>query len=279
MALDYVCRTDKKTVLIKTACFEPRLTLDCGQAFRWVETGKNKLRGVAFSRPLAIEKAEDGIKLIGTDEEDFESVWKNYFDLERDYDAILDRFKADRRLEEAIDACYGIRILRQEPWETLCSFIISQNNNIPRIKGIIDRLCRLLGKPLGDGDYAFPAPETVAEAGKSGLAPIRAGFRAEYIADAAEKVAGGETDFKKIRASDPEEGEKELMKIKGVGPKVARCVLLYGFGKSDVFPEDVWIKRVMKEIYPDGLPGCVEGARGIAQQYLFHWIRNGRRKT
>ena len=264
---------DNKIILVPD-CFDLALTLDCGQAFRWVQTGDDEWHGVAFSKPLTLKKTERGIEFIGTNKEDFENIWIGYFDLERDYGTLCRNFMADRYLAEAVDTCYGIRLLCQEPWEAICSFIMSQNNNIPRIKGIIDRLCRLLGEPLGNDDYSFPSAAKIAEAGVEALAPIRAGFRAKYIIDAAEKVANGEIDIEKIYALTIDEGRDELIKIKGVGEKVAQCSLLYGFGKIDAFPIDVWVKRIMSELYPDGLPECTNGARGIAQQYLFHWRRN-----
>lgn len=163
--------------------------------------------------------------------------------------------------------------MRQEPWEALCSFIISQNNNIPRIKGIIKRLCESFGEELESGMYTFPSPEVLSGKAPEDLASLRAGFRAKYIIDAANKVSSGEIDFDKIAASPIEFGRQELQKIKGVGKKVAECTLLYGFGKYEAFPEDVWVKRIMAEMYPDGLPACTKGSEGIAQQYLFHWRR------
>lgn len=262
-------------IVINTPCFDVGLTLDCGQAFRWSKNSDGDWHGVAFSKPLTLRQTENGVEFIGTTKEDFENIWKPYFDLDRDYDALCNRFSCDEQLKKAVTECYGIRLLKQEPWEALCSFIISQNNNIPRIKGIVDRLCRLLGEHLGGDDYAFPTPQRVAEAGIDGLAPIRAGFRAKYIIDAAQKVANGEIDFEKIMLNETsiDEGRDELIKIKGVGEKVAQCTLLYGCGKVDAFPIDVWVKRILAEDYPDGLPECINGVRGIAQQYLFHWKR------
>lgn len=264
-----------ENIIVNVPCFDIALTLDCGQAFRWTDCGNGKWHGVAYSRPLTLRQTEGGVEFIGTSEEAFEKIWIPYFDLDRDYDALCRRFANDTQLKKAVSECFGIRLLRQEAWEALCSFIISQNNNIPRIKGIVDRLCRLLGEHLGGDDYAFPAPEKIAAAGIEGLAPIRAGFRAKYIIDAAEKVANGEIDFDKIILPETtvDEGRDELIKIKGVGEKVAQCTLLYGCGKVDAFPIDVWVKRILAEDYPDGLPECINGVRGIAQQYLFHWKR------
>ena len=274
MAVKNTYTIEENKIILTSDCFDLALTLDCGQAFRWIQTGEDEWHGVAFSKPLTLRKTERGIEFIGTSKEDFENIWIPYFDLERDYSTLCCQFKADRYLAEAVDTCYGIRLLRQEPWEAICSFIISQNNNIPRIKGIIDRLCRLLGEHLGGDDYSFPSAQRIAEAGVEALAPIRAGFRAKYIIDAAEKVANGEIDIEKIYSLPLEEGRDELIKIKGVGEKVAQCSLLYGFGKIDAFPVDVWVKRIMSELYPEGLPDCTNGVRGIAQQYLFHWRRN-----
>ena len=273
MQTSLILSEEKNMIIADIPCFDLARTLDCGQAFRWEQRENGDWHGVAFSKPLTLSQTENGIAFIGTDKADFENIWRRYFDLDRDYDALCRRFSSDSSLKRAVEECSGIRLLRQEPWEALCSFIISQNNNIPRIKGIIDRLCRLLGENLGGDDFAFPSAKKVAEAGVDGLAPIRAGFRAKYIIDAAQKVANGEIDFDKIYASGLDEGRDELIKIKGVGEKVAQCTLLYGFGKVDAFPVDVWVKRIMQELYPDGLPECANGARGIAQQYLFHWRR------
>ncbi len=269
-----IAQNFKKDITITCPCLNIPLSLDCGQAFRWSKTSDGSMHGVAFSRALTVRQSGERITFCGVDEEDMKNIWNAYFDIERDYAAICERLCADEYLSKAIGEFSGIRILRQEPWEALCSFIISQNNNIPRIKGIIDRLCRLLGEPLGGDDFSFPSAEIVAAAGVEGLAPLRAGFRAKYIIDAAEKVARRELDFEAISENSIEYGREELMKIKGVGAKVAECTLLYGFGKIDAFPVDVWVKRIMAEMYPNGLPECTSGVRGIAQQYLFHWRRN-----
>lgn len=258
----------------KKTCLNAPLSLDCGQAFRWTKNEDGSMHGVAFGQ--AVDIFDDGKKLIftGADEADFEKYWKGYFDLDRDYEKICREFEDDDALCEAVHFCPGIRILKQEPWEALCSFIISQNNNIPRIKGIVSRLCESLGDDLGEGDFSFPSPEKVLEAGESGLAPLRAGFRTKYILDAAQKVTDGTVDFGKIEKMNDEDASLELQKIKGVGAKVAACTLLYGFGRVDCLPIDVWVKRILAETYPEGLPACTEGVRGIAQQYLFHWRRN-----
>ena len=250
------------------------LSLDCGQAFRWSENEDGSWHGVAFGR--AVNIAQNGEKMIvsGDVREGDEQIWTDYFDLNRDYAAICEKLKADGWLNKAITAYSGIRILKQDEWEALCSFIISQNNNIPRIKGIVERLCSTFGEDLGNGDFSFPSAEKLACLEPDDLAPLRAGFRNKYIIDAAQKVAGGEVDLKKMRSCDMDEARAELIKIKGVGAKVAECTLLYGCGRVEAFPVDVWVRRIMAELYPEGLPECTDGVEGIAQQYLFHWRRN-----
>lgn len=229
--------------------------------------------GVAYGKVMRVKEEGDSLLFYGMKKDDVHGVFYRYLDLGRDYREITDRYNGDKYLSEAVRACPGIRILRQEPWEALCSFIISQNNNIPRIKGIIKRLCESFGEELENGMYTFPSPEVLSGKAPEDLASLRAGFRAKYIIDAANKVSSGEIDFDKIAASPIEFGRQELQKIKGVGKKVAECTLLYGFGKYEAFPEDVWVKRIMAEMYPDGLPACTKGSEGIAQQYLFHWRR------
>ena len=171
----------------------------------------------------------------------------------------------------------GIRILRQEPWEALCSFIISQNNNIPRIKKIIRTLSEKYGEAFtafGETYHAFPTPEALSAAGEDELKSCGTGFRARYILDAAKKVSSGEIDFSVIQSMDDEEAAKYLMTICGVGAKVAACTLLYGFHRTAAFPIDVWIKRVLDKYYPGGIDISSLGAyAGIAQQYLFYYER------
>jgi N-glycosylase/DNA lyase len=169
-------------------------------------------------------------------------------------------------MKTVIEYCGGIRVLRQDAWEALISFIISQNNNIKRIKAIIKRLYDRYDRIL--------TPSELANMSNYELSLIRAGFRAKYIHDAAVKVALGEIDLEKIKALPTDEAKKALMKINGVGPKVADCVLLYGFHRRESFPIDVWIRRALDEYYPKGFPFLNNKNAGIAQQMLFHYIRN-----
>lgn len=263
-------------ILLKDArCLDIALSCDCGQAFRWKINEDGKIHGTVEKRAVDIVQNEDGIYFYNTTEDDFKNLWWTYFDLERDYESILDKFD-DEYLKKALREFFGIRILKQNEWEALCSFIISQNNNIPRIKGIIERLCRAFGERINEEDYSFPSYEKIADLSEEDLAPLRAGFRNKYILDAARKIKGGEVDIEKVKALPLDEAREELMKIKGVGKKVADCTLLYGFGRIESFPVDVWVKRIVEELYPDGLPECIKGYEGIAQQYLFHWRRNSK---
>lgn len=251
------------------AVFDLNLILDCGQAFRWTQNG-DSWHGVAYGKPLTVSQ-RDGKIIFDCNEDDYNTLWRKYFDLDTDYEKIVSSYD-DKYLTQAVNQYCGIRILHQEPWEALCSFIISANNNIPRIKGIIDRLCENFGEEK-DGCKLFPSANTLSSLTVEDLAPLRSGFRAKYIIDAAQKVTNGIVDLKKIDENPIEFGREELQKINGVGAKVAECTLLYGFHKLDAFPIDVWVKRIMAELYPDGLPKCTKGTEGIAQQYLFHWRR------
>lgn len=252
--------------------FDLPLTLFCGQAFRWKEV-EDGWHGVAFSKPLTVKKSDNGL-IFECSEEDFENIWRKYFDLDTDYGKLCETFSADEHLKTAVNEYPGIHILRQDTWEALCSFIISQNNNIPRICGIIDRLCTMFGDDLGNGDFTFPTAERLSLLTVEDLAGLRSGFRAKYIIDAAVKCCDGTVDLKKLGTVSLEEARAELMQIKGVGPKVAECTLLYGAGRMQAFPIDVWVRRILDELYSDGLPDCIRDYEGIAQQYLFHWRRN-----
>ena len=249
-------------------------TLDCGQAFRWRCDDNGIWSGIAGNKFLSLEKLEDGtVVLYNTTEEDFNNYWKNYFDLDRDYSKIKKQLSQNETLKNASEYSHGIRILNQEPFETLCSFIISQNNNIGRIKGIVERLCENFGDKI-DGGYAFPTAQKMATLTVEDLAPLRSGFRAKYLIDAAQKVANGEVDLYHLRYFPLEQAQQELMKIKGVGPKVADCALLFSHHQDRAFPKDVWIKRAMDTLFGGELPPCAEDYAGIAQQYIFFYARD-----
>ncbi|MBR2284784.1 MAG: DNA-3-methyladenine glycosylase 2 family protein [Ruminococcus sp.] len=256
---------------------EPELdldeTLDCGQAFRWKKVWSEyqcTYTGSFVNEGLTISQLSRGVfRLHDTSEEKFLDIWADYFDLRTDYSELKKKFSEDETLSKACKYAGGIRLLRQNAWECLISFIISQNNNIPRIKGIIDRLCEHYGG-------VFPEAEQLISETPDSLSFLRAGFRSKYICDAAFRTASGDTDLKSIAVLSIDEARTELKKIKGVGPKVAECVLLYGMHRTEAFPVDVWIKRVLEEYYPGGFPEYISENAGIAQQYLFHYIRTCR---
>lgn len=254
-------------------CLDLELTLDCGQAFRWIREPDGSWSGVASGVYLNIYKIGDDFVFKNTSKESFENVWVHYFDLNKDYAKICKTLKQDSLISKTIDDYYGIRILNQDSWEALCSFVISQQNNIKRIKGIIDRLCRLYGDEVENGWYSFPSAQRLSQLSVEDFEALGTGYRAKYLKSLADGVACGEIDLQKIKALSLDDARRELLKIYGVGIKVANCALLFGFEFYDAFPVDVWMKRVM-EYYPNGLPQCFDGIGGIAQQYLFHWARN-----
>lgn len=248
-------------------------TLFCGQCFRWQKESEQQFTGIAMGRRLTLTQTEDTILFHHCTEEEVETVWKPYFDLGTDYRKVQAGLKGnDPVMEQAVQYGSGIHILRQDPWETLCSFIISQNNNIPRIQGIIDRLCSTFGDPIAGG-YDFPSPERMAKLTVEDLAPLRSGFRAKYLVSASQMVASGEIDLSPLYTMDLGEARRILQKIHGVGPKVAECVLLYGFHRMECFPMDVWMKRAMALLYPGETGERFGKFAGIAQQYLFHYSR------
>lgn len=253
--------------------FDLAQTLDCGQSFRWTKNEDGSFTGVVKDK-VATASYSDGTLTIECNGKVDETLWREYFDLDLDYANIKDDLsKMHPVLAQASVYAGGIRILKQDPFEALITFIISQNNNIERIKGIVSRLCENFGECIDGTHYTFPSAEKLACLSPDDLAPIRAGFRNRYIVDAAQKVASGEIDLEKLYEMDYFEAQKELMKIVGVGVKVADCVLLYGLHRLESFPLDVWMKRALSVLF-DGFDGSEFGEYGgIAQQYIFHYSR------
>ena len=269
-------------------------TLDCGQAFRWEKVAESKHEsewiGVALGELVSIARDGDELIIYNATKESFEEKWCNYFALDEDYEAIDGELLENCQnpdFVKALECGKGIRILHQDPWETLCSFIISQNNNIPRIKKIIESLSIALGTSLdghlmqehgvkGRTFYTFPSAKNVFFAGEELIFSLKTGFRAKYIIDAAQKWHLGEInadELKKIQKL--EDALAYLCKIKGVGLKVASCALLFGFDRYDPFPVDVWMKRVLEKYFePDFSPATFGRYAGVAQQYLFDYERN-----
>ena len=250
-------------------------TLDCGQSFRWQDNGDGSFTGVAYEKLVTVSMQNGDLHIENTTEQDFKKIWRNYFDLDLNYDSIRGSIgKIHPVLKEASAYAPGIRILQQEPWEALCTFIISQNNNIKRIKGIVNRLSTSFGNKIGDTDfYTFPKAETLAKLTPDDLAPLRAGFRNKYIIDASQKVATGEVDLEKCKIVPYDDARAELCKIKGVGNKVADCTLLFGMHRIEAFPIDVWMRRAMEKLFPNMTGEDFGEYAGIAQQYIFHYAR------
>ena len=258
-------------IIVHEADLDLDETLDCGQAFRWKKVSSDyecTYTGSFFNDRLTVSQTGRGDFIFhDTTEEELLKKWVDYFDFNTDYTELKKIFSEDETLSKACEYAGGIRLLRQNSWECLISFIISQNNNIPRIKGIIDRLCEKYNED-------FPSPEQLSGEDPDSLSYLRSGFRAKYICDAVSKVNSGDIDLKAVSAMPIDEARAALKRIKGVGPKVAECVLLFGMYRIEAFPVDVWIKRVLAEYYPGGFPEYISGYAGIAQQYLFHYIRN-----
>lgn len=249
-------------------------TFECGQCFRWNREGDSYL-GVVRGRLAQLTEKSSGVYITSNASEE---LWREYFDLDTDYAAVTASFKGEY-LERCAKFGRGIRILRQEPWEALCSFIISQCNNIARIKGIVERLCEKFGEPFDIGGrvfFAFPTPERLAALETEALDCIRAGYRAEYIISAAQAVSDGSLDLETLRSADFIAAKKQLRTVRGVGEKVANCALLYGLGHTEGFPVDVWMKRVLKEHFPSDFdPASLGKYAGLAQQYMFYYARSG----
>ena len=263
--------------------FDIEQIFDCGQCFRFSAVNKENTavttyEGVAFDRYIKIEQTADKVTFYNTDEAEFGSVWRPFLDLDTDYASIIDGFSDDKTLNEAAHFADGIRILKQDKWETLCSFIISQNNNIPRIKGIIENMSARFGKEIyRDGDkayYSFPTAKALYDAGEDEIFALKTGFRAKYIFDAAKRVCENPFFLTEVSGLDTEAASEQLQLIKGVGKKVAACTLLFGFERYDSFPVDVWVKRILETYYPNERSRHFDGRyAGVAQQYLFYYER------
>ncbi len=268
-------------------------TFDCGQCFRFgplpaqvpPPPAPDAVWGIAFGRQVAF--ADDGTHLyVYADKKDFENIWLRYLSLDANYARAGEKIvhalsgPAQDHMKAALEAARGIRILRQDPWEALCSFIISQNNNIPRIRKIIEALCRQYGEKI-PGGHAFPTPDALARAGQDAIFAQGAGFRAAYIWQAARKIASGAFSLEAVqKAQSYSEANKLLCSLKGVGPKVSACTLLFGFGRTEAFPIDVWMQRVIDHRFGGKLDPAVFGDwAGLAQQYLFYYERYAPRSS
>lgn len=278
--------------------FDISKAFDCGQSFRFDRVfsspHESEFSGCAHGKYVSFAQDGSSLYIYNSTKQEYYDIWESYLSLDRDYAEIDERILSlsdNPTLMEAVKTSSGIRILKQEGWEAICSFIISQNNNIPRIKKIIAALSLKCGErtdiSLMSGHiaeahlenegcfYSFPTPAAVIELGVDGLFDLKTGFRAKYIYDAAKKTLDGEIDFDLLATSgDTAACTEHLCAVKGIGPKVAACALLFGFARLDAFPVDVWIKKVTAKYFSEDFsPSLLGEYAGVAQQYLFYYER------
>ncbi|WP_160675197.1 DNA-3-methyladenine glycosylase 2 family protein [Clostridium sp. C8-1-8] len=304
---------DDKVVLKEAKSFNIKQVFECGQCFRWIRQESGTYIGVAHERVIELEESGEDIIIHNTNKDDFDNIWMEYFDLERDYSAIKDKFAGDPLLEKAVDFGYGIRILKQDPFEILISFIISARNSIPSISKTISKISEKWGSAIeykGNTYYAFPTIEQFSKASLEEINTTGASFRSKYIFDTVAKVkACNELLSENKDIASMSEEEKELLqydlnmisnlsdddchialqKFKGVGAKVADCVMLFSMKKYSAFPVDVWVKRAMAHFYlaPDVSLNKIRifgrekfgDLSGFAQQYFFYYARENNIKV
>ena len=284
---------EQQYILKNQDSFELKHIFDCGQCFRWNEEDDNSYTGVIKQGVLNVQKRENEIFFSGMLDGDIKEIVTNYFDLNRNYSEIKEKLsKVDENVNSSIKYGEGIRILNQDLWETIISFIISANNNIPRIKGIIDRISKKYGKEVnwnGTKYYTFPTVEELSKASVEDLRALGLGFRDVRVYETTKKILNKEVDLNKLtEEKDTEKVREKLLTLPGVGPKVADCILLFSTLKRfEVFPIDVWVRRVMNDLYIKNPDETKVNKReieklakekygnlaGLAQQYLFYWKR------
>lgn len=280
---------EDKIIIKNIADFSIEQIALSGQAFRWNKASNGGYTGVVFGKVINVFQDGNSITIKGNNINEIEAVLKKYFDLDRDYGAIIKSLRSkDSHLDNAIDYGAGIRILNQDLWEMIISFIISGNNNIPRIKKSIEAISEKYGKFIEEVDgikyYAFPSPEELSKASVEGLRECGVGYRDSYIFKTSKLVVDKEVDLELIKSMDLADARSELKKLIGVGDKVADCILLFSCGQTGAFPVDTWVKKILKSYYDLDKPSLkvvYEFANnyfgehcGIAQQYLFYYIMN-----
>lgn len=284
---------EQEFLLENNSSFNLRDIFECGQCFRWNKEEDGSYTGVFANNVINVSKTTKGIYFKGVCEKDIVNTVIDYFDLDRDYNEIKRTLaKVDNNMKESIRYGEGIRILNQDLWETIISFIISANNNIPRIKGIIERLSKKYGKEIEYNNkkyYTFPTAEELKDVSVQEYRKLGLGFRDIRLYETTKMILNKDIDISKLnQIKDTNQVRDELLKLSGVGPKVADCILLFSTLKRfDVFPIDVWVRRVMNDLYihkedeknvskkeilqlANDKFGNLEG---IAQQYLFYWRR------
>lgn len=286
--MGYKILEEKDKIILKgMEHFEPKHIFECGQCFRWDIEADGSYTGVAYGRILNVKKDKEDIIFSNTNLKDFNDIWVDYFDLNTDYGEIKNKLSNDSILKEAINFGHGIRILNQDEWEILISFIMSARNSIPMIKKSLTMLSERYGKYIGEYNgrkyYSFPEANVLDKLSLEEVKECKASFRAKYIISAATIVSSGETDIYRFKNLSTEDARKELMRFTGVGPKVSDCIMLFSMKKHDAFPIDVWVKRVMEYFYlkkDTSLKIIQEYGQdkfgeyaGYAQQYLFYYAR------
>lgn len=284
---------EQEYVIENCKSFEPKHIFECGQCFRWNACEDDSYTGIFGKNVLNVKKDNNKIIISGICDGDIKKICDFYFDMSRDYDKIKENLSIiDNNLKESIKYGYGIRLLNQDLWETIISFIISSNNNIPRIKGIIDRLSKKYGYKIefrGNDFYTFPTIESLSSASIQDLRNLGLGFRDKYIFETTKMISSKKVDLNELyKEKDTKIIREKLISLQGVGPKVADCILLFSnLKRLDVFPIDVWVRRVMNELYihnqdetkvsKKDIQEIAENKfgnlKGIAQQYLFYWKR------
>lgn len=259
--------------------FSLKKTLECGQCFRFEKISDNNYIGVVKKRICHIFSKNNIIYIYGN-KYDYIKIWKKYFDFDRNYKKIENDFVKDDISKNIVKFSTGIRILSQEPWEVLCSFLISQCNNIPRIKKIIYLLCQAYGEKIIFNNrifYTFPSFEVIAKLTLEQLNIIKCGYRSKYILKAANDLLNGNINFNHIyKIEDNNLLRKHIMTIYGVGAKVCDCFLLYGMSKYDMFPVDTWMKKT-KKFYTNYVTPYEKNS-GIYQQYIYYYVKNNIKK-
>lgn len=295
MQFDKVSFKDNSAIISGAKDFNIKQIVECGQCFRWEKQGELDYIIVAFGRVIEVVQKDDEVTIHNCSEEDFYNIWVNYFDLERDYSRIKEELSKDEILKQSVEFGYGIRILNQDQFEMLISFIISARNSIPVIKKTIKKISEKWGNPIeykGEIYYSFPTPEEFKNATLEEIKETGASFRSKYILDTVEKVnlalERNEEELVKynleyITALSDDDCHKGLQEFMGVGAKVADCIMLFSMGKVSAFPVDVWVKRAMMHFY-NAEEGSLNKIRifardkfkdlsGFAQQYLFYYAR------
>lgn len=281
---------EQRYILENVQSFEPVHIFECGQCFRWNKQENNSYTGIVKNNVINEKKENERVIFTGNCNEDIKTICIDYFDLNKNYENIKTELsKIDNYLANSIKYGNGIRILHQDLWETLISFIISANNNIPRIKTIIERISKTYGNKLIFQDkeyYAFPTPEELANVTVQDFRNLGLGFRDVRVYETVQKTLRKEIDLKELEKEENIETlRNKLLEIPGVGPKVADCIMLFSLKKYEVFPVDVWVRRVISELYFENIeqkPQTIQkfakeqygNLAGLAQQYLFYWRRD-----